>query len=62
MNLWDNNELQFARLIWELNAVGAFTQPVMDGLSFSMDLEKAEIHTLIARAEKVFEDATGVVS
>lgn len=53
---WDDNELQFARLIDELSAVGVFhDRDIMAGLSDSMDLSFKEILSLVKRATKRFE-------
>lgn len=53
---WNNNELQFARLIAELEAAGAFTETVMQDLCISMDLEKNEVTELIDRAQKHWDE------
>lgn len=55
MSLWDNNELQFARLICELVAN-------VDDLHFeevceSMDLEPEQLQELFDRADEVWEKA-----
>ncbi len=47
---WKNNKIQFARLIAELEACGAFNDKVMNDLSVSMGLEIARIKELIERA------------
>lgn len=47
---WENNGIQFPRLIAELEAAAAFTPEVLDALSASMDLEPSEVHELIERA------------
>lgn len=54
---WGNDEIQFARLIEELNAVGAFTDEVVQGLCVSMDLEPGHIEELIDRATVKWEGA-----
>jgi hypothetical protein len=53
---WNNNELQFARLIAELEAAGAFTVAVMQDLCVSMDLEKNEVTELIDRAQNHWDE------
>ena len=53
-DLWENDDIQFARLLAEIKAVG-LTPEQMDGLSESMDLSKEHIHQLLDRAEEVFE-------
>lgn len=55
MSNWQNNKMQFPRLIMELNAAGAFTEEIMTALQASMDLTGPEIQELIARAELSFE-------
>lgn len=47
---WDNNELQFARLISEIEAAGGFTEQLVQDLCASMNLEKDRITQLIDRA------------
>jgi hypothetical protein len=53
---WEDDKLQFARLIWELDAAGV-PQETLDQMAESMDLDPAELQELFARAIKVFEDA-----
>lgn len=52
---WGNNKIQFPRLIAELEMAGAFTEEVLDGLRASMDLDNAEIFTLVSRAQKEWD-------
>lgn len=54
---WANNELQFARLIAEIEAAGGFTATLMDDLCKSMDLSNIEISELVGRAQKHWDDA-----
>ena len=54
-NLWEDNEVQFPRLIAELDMAGAFTPEVMENLCESMDLSKGEIFELILRATEEFD-------
>lgn len=56
-DLWDNNLIQFARLICEINA----TQDSLDlsALAESMDLNVAEVIDLFDRADDVWERAKG---
>lgn len=53
--LWDNNLIQFARLLSEINA----TQDSIDfdALCESMNLEREEINELFDRANDVWEEA-----
>lgn len=53
--LWNDNRLQFARLISELQVAGAFTNEVITALEEATDLSKDEIFELIERADKTFE-------
>lgn len=51
---WDNNELQFARLIHEIDA----SQPVdWDEVAEQMDLYEHEVREIVDRANEMF---TGV--
>lgn len=52
---WNNDSIQFPRLIDELEAAGAFTKQVYEDLSASMDLSKREISELISRAQNEWE-------
>jgi hypothetical protein len=53
---WLNNDIQFPRLISELEQVGAFTDAVVSELESSMDLDKSQICQLIDRAQSVWDD------
>jgi methyl coenzyme M reductase subunit C len=57
---WQNNEVQFARLLSELVAAG-IPQETIDGAAESMDLEPSEVQELFARAERVWESAVAEV-
>lgn len=54
---WDNDQLQFARLLCELEAVGVFTPEVMSVLRDSMDLTDEQIAEIQERANICFEQA-----
>lgn len=54
---WANNELQFARLIAEIEAAGGFTEQLVQDLCTSMDLEKDRIVELIDRAQGHWDEA-----
>lgn len=54
-DLWQDNSIQFPRLIAELVACGAFTPEVMRDLTESMDLDAVEIYELIDRAQGQWE-------
>lgn len=54
---WANNELQFARLIAEIEAAGGFTEQLVQDLCVSMDLEKNQVTALIDRAQKHWDEA-----
>jgi len=53
---WDNDCLQFPRLIAELNQAGAFNKKVMRALCESMELQPGDIDELINRAEKKWDN------
>lgn len=52
---WQDNSIQFPRLIAELDAVGAFTPEVMFALQEAMDLSADEVGELIERANAAWE-------
>lgn len=55
---WENDAIQFPRLIAELNAAGVFKQgKVMRFLRESMNLHPADIWAVVYRAERAFEKA-----
>ena len=54
---WDNNYVQFARLIAEINATFPISFDEWEGLKESMDLNDAELNDLFERATEVFETA-----
>ncbi|KKN21926.1 hypothetical protein LCGC14_0920560 [marine sediment metagenome] len=51
---WLRNDVQFPRLLAEINAVGLTDSQVM-ALGHSMDLDSEQIGELLGRAEKSFE-------
>jgi len=53
---WEDNAIQFPRLIAEAQAAGAFTEKVLQDMSESMDLEWGDILSIISRAEEEFEE------
>lgn len=55
--LWEDDELQFARLIAEAELSGAFTRAVVHELQEEMDLTEAEIHELLTRAQRSWDTA-----
>lgn len=55
-NHWQNNQLQFARLISELEQAGAFTSQIVDTLCLEMDLEPQNIFEIVERACQEFDD------
>lgn len=52
---WENNSLQFPRLIAELMAVGAFTKEAYTDLCDNMDLVASDLDDLIERAQAEWE-------
>lgn len=55
-NLWKNDKVQFARLIAEAEAAGAFTPKVLKDMADSMDLYRDEVRTVIGRAQDYFDE------
>jgi len=53
--LWDDNELQFGRLIAEIEAAGGFTEALVQDLQVSMDLTEADIIGLLDRAQQAWD-------
>jgi hypothetical protein len=51
---WDDDNVQFPRLLVEINAVG-LTEEQYSDLCKSMQCSKEEIVSLLNRAEKTFE-------
>jgi hypothetical protein len=58
-NSWDDNTVQFARLISEINAAldGSQMHDLMKDLSVSMDLDIDRIDELFERADRVWKSA-----
>lgn len=60
---WRRNDIQFPRLIAELNAAGVFHDTgLMEVLSESMDLKEADIMELVDRAESAWDEIKYVPS
>lgn len=53
---WNNDNIQFARLIAELEASGAFTTSVLRRVTSAMDLETYQVCALIERAQLQWEE------
>ena len=53
--IWDDNHVQFSRLLAEISAVADLTVEQIDAVAESMDLDSSEVHTLFVRAEHEFE-------
>ena len=53
---WQNDAIQFPRLIAELEAAGAFTSPVLKSVAASMDLKTGDVVALIDRAQGTWDD------
>jgi hypothetical protein len=62
MENWDNNLIQFARLIAEAEIAGGFTEQLVQDLCIAMDLEKDDIWNLLDRAQKQWDDAKATTS
>lgn len=54
-DVWNDNTIQYPRLIAELQMAGAFTEQVIADLCDSMDLEQTEVQELIDRACDEFD-------
>jgi len=52
---WEDNSIQFPRLIEEAQAAGAFTKEVINDMAESMDLQTHEVHELLERARVKWE-------
>jgi len=52
---WNNNRIQFPRLLAEIVATGAITNEVMAGLRDGMDLSNDEINEIFDRAQMEWE-------
>jgi hypothetical protein len=52
---WNNDAIQFPRLIAELEADGAFTPEVIGGVAAQMDCTVDEVFQLIDRAQKKWD-------
>ena len=50
MSNWENNAIQYPRLIAEVQAAGGFSPSVIRTLRESMDLEHEEVLELVDRA------------
>ena len=53
---WENDKVQFARLINELDLLGIFTPDTLRGLADATDLSQTEILDLIERAKNVYDE------
>ena len=60
-NLWDNNEIQFARLLCEIQANVAGTSSEWVALCESMDLTQKDVDSLFNRALIVWEKSKSSV-
>ena len=53
---WHDDALQFPRFIEEAQAAGAFTEAVIKDMALSMDLEISQVHELLDRAARKWEE------
>ena len=60
-DLWKNNKIQFARLIAELEAAGAFTGEICAELCQEMDLTMDDLDELVDRAQLEWDKAKELV-
>lgn len=54
---WEVDRVQFARLIAELEAAGAFTPEIMERLAHGMDLDEGCVGLIVDRAQKAWARA-----
>ena len=54
---WDNNLIQFARLLCEIEQAGGITNDVMQTLQTEMDLHESDICELLERAQTIWDNA-----
>lgn len=54
-DIWQDNPIQFARLLAEIAAVADLSTEQLEAVAESMDLDTSEVHTLFVRAENEFE-------
>jgi len=57
--LWEDNSLQFPRLLCEIMANVGFSEDDYSWLESSMDLERSDIDELFDRAHVAWETAKG---
>ena len=55
--LWRNNEIQFARLICEMEELDMFHPDKIAALCEAMDLGRTDVEELLDRAQQVFDTA-----
>lgn len=58
---WDNDAVQFARLLAEIRAAGLNRRQIVD-IATSMDITSVQLHELLDRAERVFEAAKDAIA
>ncbi len=61
LTLWENDRVQFARLIQEIQMAGGLTSKVTKALRDSMDLTRSELVSLFDRARRIFEATKAVL-
>jgi hypothetical protein len=54
--LWENDTVQFARLINELDLLGTFSDERLTELANATDLSQPEILELVERAKNVYDE------
>lgn len=53
---WENNDIQFPRLLNELNATGFMTAEIEKQLLDEMDITREELDQLFERARQVWDE------
>jgi len=60
--MWNNDLIQFARMLTEIQANISFSNEEWEDLKESTDLTGDEIEQVFARAERVFDKAKGEIN
>jgi hypothetical protein len=53
---WENNAIQFSRLIAEMEASGAFTEELSETLCTEMDISMDDLSEIVDRAQKTWDE------
>lgn len=61
MDNWQNDKLQFARLISEIESAGGFTEKLCETLCNEMDIDMNELDELVTRAQQCYENFNATI-